>query len=583
MGQGKSFLVEKLTEESRLSSASAQSFTLSDVTYMTNCGRLGVTDTPGANAMKGQLQSNTCIAQALNGGPVDLILLVVKADTRITTTRDNILKYLDKFGNLADEFDILGVAITHMDQVAWEPGEMLPVIKEELEIARAVFSGQATDGAQLVGDILDVCVPKPVDLTIDHSNFKTLFPKVANSNFKTLKAIRDAVNKFSHMETRFQEFLVQAELDPVVVGMRVQDEQGVNGYVAEVIKDADGIKFQVNPEFGEGGWEANLETLRLQLKAFYPDELIQTKLQVYETQRHTDLMFEFQQFMTDEIPRVQKKVTETCGFDFTGPDSVTALGYIASLTNQLGSVLYRVRAETCARQAESGKVQEFRKFRKCPHCDSIWAKVNHCKGETTCGYREHEMDPRFNEMAHFKFHFDDDGSLKVTPAEARMEELKGDIDGFGIGVGCGKRIQWSLMAPVQVPQEFTAPKPERAVCRWEQSWAECCSESVVSIVNHAKSFVGGDGSDSTEAHHGTREGSHAKSAVVRTTRTSSTHAGVPGSTLQTTGSSIVAARRSCSVTKTAKTTVHDSCPARANTTVSAKRSRSSSCRQWDDR
>ena len=76
-------------------------------------------------------------------------------------------------------------------------------------------------------------------------------------------------------------------LDPAAVGMRVQDEHSANGYVAKVIKDADGIKFQINPEFGEGGWEVNLDTLRLQSKAFYPDDLIKSKLQVYETQRHS--------------------------------------------------------------------------------------------------------------------------------------------------------------------------------------------------------------------------------------------------------------------------------------------------------
>jgi len=86
--------------------------------------------------------------------------------------------------------------------------------------------------------------------------------------------------------------------------------------------------------------------------------------------------------MFEEIALAQKRVSEKNNFDFDGPNVEYQAGHIANMTTQLKKILLDVRIDAMKyhKELDSG-------FRKCPHCNEIWAKVEGCDGSTTCGNR----------------------------------------------------------------------------------------------------------------------------------------------------------------------------------------------------
>jgi len=95
-----------------------------------------------------------------------------------------------------------------------------------------------------------------------------------------------------------------------------------------------------------------------------------------------DMTFEFQTWMLEEIALAQKRVSEKNHFDFDGAEVEYQAGHIANMTTQLKKILLDVRIDAMKyhKALDSG-------FRKCPHCNEIWAKVEGCDGSTTCGNR----------------------------------------------------------------------------------------------------------------------------------------------------------------------------------------------------
>jgi len=95
-----------------------------------------------------------------------------------------------------------------------------------------------------------------------------------------------------------------------------------------------------------------------------------------------DMTFEFQTWMLEEIALAQKRVSEKNHFDFDGAEVEYQAGHIANMTTQLKKILLDVRIDAMKyhKALDSG-------FRKCPHCNEIWAKVEGCNGSTTCGNR----------------------------------------------------------------------------------------------------------------------------------------------------------------------------------------------------
>ena len=132
VGSGKSTLVEKITGVTNRSSSASTSFTKTADAIRSRDGLLIICDTPGSNAMENRFESNLQIAHAMNFMPVSSLMTVFKADTRIDNVIESITGYLERF--LPEDFplELLGVCVTHMDQVNWQTSEFVRVAQGEL-------------------------------------------------------------------------------------------------------------------------------------------------------------------------------------------------------------------------------------------------------------------------------------------------------------------------------------------------------------------------------------------------------------------------------------------------------------------
>ena len=90
-----------------------------------------------------------------------------------------------------------------------------------------------------------------------------------------------------------------------------------------------------------------------------------------DKEKHVDLSFEYQAFMTDRIEDAKKQMADENGFLFYGEEAHLQVGHITNMANQLRAVLYTVRLETLG-ALEDHHIDE---LRKCPHCGEIWNKV----------------------------------------------------------------------------------------------------------------------------------------------------------------------------------------------------------------
>lgn len=169
-----------------------------------------------------------------------------------------------------------------------------------------------------------------------------------------------------------------------------------------------------------------------------------------------DMIFEFQSWMLQEIIEAQKRLSKNNKFTFEeGPEMASEAGHVANMTNQLRKVLSDVRIEAMTYHKDVDT-----DFRKCPHCSTVWQKIEGCDGPTTCGNRVTEnlcddWSISNGVMSTFKFIWD------VTQRKLIIEKLssskKKEVNTSKKPVkvaGCGKEIEWSKMAPVKVPVEF---------------------------------------------------------------------------------------------------------------------------------
>ena len=155
--------------------------------------------------------------------------------------------------------------------------------------------------------------------------------------------------------------------------------------------------------------------------------------------------------MTDEIVQAQKRMSEKNKFTFCGDGAANEAGHVANMVNQLRVVLYDIRTECLAYQSEHG-VSE---LRKCPYCGTIWAKVEGCEGDTTCGSRPstvHDFrDSAYAVLGTFTFRWLGNGNLEITKSGGKT--VKSEMNSSS-AIGCGKTINWKKMATVSVPSEF---------------------------------------------------------------------------------------------------------------------------------
>lgn len=192
----------------------------------------------------------------------------------------------------------------------------------------------------------------------------------------------------------------------------------------------------------------------------------------YNAQDKTDMVFEFQAFMGQEVYEAQKRVSEANSFTFIGDNTANEAGHIANLTNQLRAVLLEVRTVALGYQEQSG----ISELRKCPHCPCVWAKLEGCDGATTCGNKvSNFFDGRFTSFANFSFEYDGK-HLRISKVGTRPASASA-AGHSSRNAGCGRPIAWRDMAPVQVPKEFNVATvvttddvglvPAKAKTSWE--------------------------------------------------------------------------------------------------------------------
>ena len=175
----------------------------------------------------------------------------------------------------------------------------------------------------------------------------------------------------------------------------------------------------------------------------------------YGNKDQVDLAFEFQAYMSDEITRAQKRMSEKNSFTFSGEKAANEAGHIANMANQLRVVLFDIRTECLKYQSD----QNASELRKCPYCGQVWAKVEGCEGQTTCGKRPSALNDmrssEFSVLSTYTFAWSG-GNLRIEKSgEKKVSSSVDPRNRESIpGGGCGKSITWNEMAKADVPPEF---------------------------------------------------------------------------------------------------------------------------------
>jgi hypothetical protein len=169
--------------------------------------------------------------------------------------------------------------------------------------------------------------------------------------------------------------------------------------------------------------------------------------------KRTDLVFEFQAYMNEEIIHARRKLEGEFDWNNIGPEFENAAGHVAHLVAQLKNTLFSVRTLALEYQSRHGVAE----LRRCPHCGYVWGLVTGCTGLTKCGNLPSMVDIQSNraaEYAHFLFLVTESGNeIKLSISE-KAEKTTITKSQTSQGVGCGQPITWTEMAPVPVPQEF---------------------------------------------------------------------------------------------------------------------------------
>jgi len=202
-----------------------------------------------------KMQHNMHVCHAMNFLPVSLVLIVVKADMRMENTLESIRNHTECFQDLSD---LLGVCVTHMDTVAWQDDDFLPLLEKELGIDSAIFVGLGTAQNEVLEAILEQC-KTPQDVSIDSRNFLKFF-KVNNNNMKVLRSVRAEVASFQVINKDFQSYMKRCnETDRVDLAFEFQ------AYMTERIVQAqkrvselNGFTFMGDAVANEAGHIANL-------------------------------------------------------------------------------------------------------------------------------------------------------------------------------------------------------------------------------------------------------------------------------------------------------------------------------------
>lgn len=163
-----------------------------------------------------------------------------------------------------------------------------------------------------------------------------------------------------------------------------------------------------------------------------------------------DLVYEFHNWcMQFQLPHAQKTLSEIHNFTFVGNNAVQEATFVANMSNQMKEELESIRAMMLGNQTQNAQLSL---CRRCPHCGEVWMKTEGCDGATICGEIPSQRDPRIEIFATFTFTYTG-GQLGIRKSGQRSAGRTQNRLGGRRQYGCGARICWKDMAPVQAPGE----------------------------------------------------------------------------------------------------------------------------------
>ena len=422
--------------------------------------------------------------QAMAFRPVSSLLIVVQARARMSNVIDDIIKYAEAFQ--PKEFSkVVAACVTHMDTaITWTETQFRAALAEQTGMAKVVFTRLDKPFLQLENEVLGVCSPQPVNLSINSDNFLRFF-KINDRNYKILQTIQREVLRFESIKSKFyaaNEIFWQPEafnlhqIDPFKVDLLFEFQVGIwtvvifmcyaDVFVIVVTVVTSPTAYVISMDL-VGPSNCDLVELMLlkrnpRLSCFRPSPLGRKA------------------WMTESIVSAQKRVSEANNFQFMGPNMANEAGHIANMTNQLKNVLWEVRTR-CLHFTSNHGVNE---LRKCPYCGEVWALVDGCTGGTTCGNMANGFGERKRSsgvMATFTFVWDELHEVLSIMRSGQRQMRDNGAQGWR-KKGCGASITWSAMAVVPLPAEFRVTQvvsvddiptlPEKAAASWKRSFEE---------------------------------------------------------------------------------------------------------------
>ena len=177
----------------------------------------------------------------------------------------------------------------------------------------------------------------------------------------------------------------------------------------------------------------------------------------------TDLSCQFLAFCEDQVPIMQKTAYAQLKYVYKGDENEYKnnshqINCLDRLTNMVRGLTNQIKEDVKRAYKDCDD-----DFRKCPYCGEVYVKVEGCAGSTFCGNRpvKSEWDGGRRRYANYKFSWRLDKAtfehISFNIRRTNFSQLRTQgLSKFWStkGFGCGRKITWRNMSPVQVPSEM---------------------------------------------------------------------------------------------------------------------------------
>lgn len=285
-GTGKSKLVEKVTGKRGLSSSASASSKYSLGHYDSVDDSLIISDTPGINSLSDQSQFNIRIADVLSSRPVNLVLITVKACTRMESVLKCITEYMQCFDAESFPMELIRFCITHMDTVTWVADELEQHLKSNLDIGNAIFSCPRKKSQELIQEIKYECSKnEAVTMEINSDMFSNLL-KINDHDVKISRETRKEVARFEKIKHDFyieqNQYSEAEQIDRIFeFGAWIDDEivETKNRFLCK-------FDFRSSGEQGKASEESHMANLTIKLGLVLQD--VTRRMKKYNKDIKTD-------------------------------------------------------------------------------------------------------------------------------------------------------------------------------------------------------------------------------------------------------------------------------------------------------